>query len=449
MVLLAQGLLHQNPNYQVYLTSWNLIARNRGLELWNIAPDYILFNYIRVNNENLIKSAQSFGIKTGVLDNEGGIVDLETLNSDFLGRNEETRNNITHFFTWGTVLASEFKKNKYFPEKSLYVTGTPRYDFYTAPYNQIGNKPQKEFKKYILFNSNFPMANPQFQTVEQEVEMLVKKFGFIEEEMWNAVAITKAGLTKMIELVIHLSVNFKNINFIYRPHPFEKLETYQHHFKDYPNIFLKQEGTVDQWILGAKAVVQRSCSTAIESAISKIPSFSPRFVPTCSEYLVAEQVSDPCYSFEELQKKITAVLEGKYSPPREILNNLKINIPKWFYKIDGKAHERIAKIISNTKYSSSRKLLKKSCTNEIRKIKVIEFLKETFRLLPFNSFIRKLGPSVKDLSWWDNSKKYFGVKEVQAISNQISQINPEFKCISVNQVDGDYFRSILLIKNKR
>src|SRR3972149_5168162 len=71
LVLLAARLCQHGAT--CYLVPMNL----RQVEIWSLAPDFVLLNYLRKTNEGFARQLIEAGLQVGVLDTEGGIVNLD------------------------------------------------------------------------------------------------------------------------------------------------------------------------------------------------------------------------------------------------------------------------------------------------------------------------------------------------------------------------------------
>ena len=67
LVLLAWRLCRSGAT--CYLVPVNL----RNIELWHLAPDFVLFSYFRPANQELARQLMEADIRVGVLDSEGSI----------------------------------------------------------------------------------------------------------------------------------------------------------------------------------------------------------------------------------------------------------------------------------------------------------------------------------------------------------------------------------------
>jgi surface carbohydrate biosynthesis protein len=354
VVLLGMALCQRGA--RVFLAPMNLINR----EIWSLAPDYVVLNYLRSNNQRLVEHFLKAGMQVGVLDTEGGVFSSLETYERLLAPDDAVRHAVDDYFSWGPRMAEEVVERDWFLRDQVTITGHPRFSYYVAPWRQAALRASPYADglplPLVLINSNYPVVNPAFKTPEEEARMLVEKFGFEEEFVRGWVARQQQTLDGMAALANRLAERFPGVTFVYRPHPFEKVETY-HRLLDldtHSNLHLIKRGAVDGWILRASAVIQRSCSTAIESAIAGVPALSPVWLPTGLEQQTAESVSVPCASEEEMVTHIEAALSGELTLPPEVQASLDRVIADWFYKMDGEAHDRVAGAVAGTLQGKAR-----------------------------------------------------------------------------------------------
>jgi hypothetical protein len=88
-------------------------------------------------------------------------------------------------------------------------------------------------------------------------------------------------------------------------------------------------------------VIQRSSTTAIETSMASIPTLSPQWFAAPMLMPMAEAVSVPCASYEEMRSVVQQIFAGTYTPTPELQRSIETTIYDWFYQIDGQAHKRV------------------------------------------------------------------------------------------------------------
>ena len=130
-----------------------------------------------------------------------------------------------------------------------------------------------------------------------------------------------------------------------RPHPFENPEPYRRALEEFSNVTINDWGPVQPQINRAWAVIQRSCTTAIEAAAASVPTFSPQWLPPPFVMPMAEEVSIRVTSYDVLRTGLDGVLSGAYRPTKELEASIARVIADCFHRIDGWSHRRVVDAI--------------------------------------------------------------------------------------------------------
>lgn len=382
MVLIAHSLALGGA--EVFLISMNEIYLNNARDIWQICPDFILVNYIRNNNKIYIERFINANIKIGLLDTEGGVLPNLQVYKNLIIDDKNILSKIQVYFSWGNKLAKYLIESSIFSDQQIVVSGSPRFDFYSQDFVKF-HRPLKLFfnneNPIILINCNFPIANPKFQTKEQEKLFLINVLNFPIGQVEQMISSQEKALNEFIDLTKKLSILFPDVNFLLRPHPFECEIQYQNKLTDFSNVFVSKEGPVINQILASKCIIHRGCSTALEAQLVGKPAISVRWVEMHSEQPIPESVSLKVDNFNELTCLINSILGNVQVNDNEIISKLRDIEKDWFYKFDGKAHQRVSSEIINLIESKSH-LNRNSITNYLHKSLHYSF-KERFRGLVF------------------------------------------------------------------
>ena len=318
------------------------------LELRAVAPDAVVLNYLRPGNEGLVHRLVDAGVSVFVLDTEGGVFTNIDRYGQILSRDDALRGRIAGWLSWGPRLAEHALASRWFRAEQIVVTGSPRFDFYVTPWRDAALARVTDIadgRRMVLVNGNFPIANPRFQTPAEEARMLVRRFGFDPDDVARWSSTQQQTMSGVVAVANRAARDHPEAFVVYRPHPFERLDTYDRLLDPRPNLVARKDGGVDAWILRAAAVVQRSCTTAIEAGLAGVPALSPRWVPIHEEMPAAEAVSIPAASQDELDEQLTAALAGDLAVPDAQRAALDGIVADWFLTIDGDAHRRVADAI--------------------------------------------------------------------------------------------------------
>ena len=439
LVLLALRLCQDEAI--CFLVPMNL--RNR--ELWALAPDFVLLNYLRSINQELARQLLDAGIKVGVLDTEGGVLANPDAYAKTMAPSAEVRHRIACYCSWGPKLAEHAAKNGWYLDNQLVVTGSPRTDFYVHPWRDAALQASPYAGAYpspmVLINGNFPVVNPQFQTPEQELQMMVERFNYDRDLILHWQRVQSDTMMGLVELTNGLARRFPRATFVYRPHPFERLESYTGLLDKRDNLHLRRKGTVDGWILRSSAVIQRSCSTAIEAGIAGVPALSPAWIPTPVTMDAAEAVSIQCQSPQHLEQELNQALNSQYDQPARVSSALQLVIKEWFCAADGQAHDRVASTVLAHLHGLTNHVSMERCREMLRdQNRTGSFLRSLVAvpvrrgraLLSARSarVWRNMSPDAQ----WDRSEKSFDAGLVRTLADAILSCDQSYWKDGVRQI---------------
>lgn len=399
-------------------------------EAIGLAPSLVVLNYVRTHSSPLVASLDAAGLKVAVLDTEGGVfANLDHL-FKILSSDAATCSVISGYCCWGPGVAGPLVTQGLFSPQRVHVTGCPRFDFYAEPWRSIqDSSPAAAVAGPILLvNGAFPLANPGYQTREQEVAMLVGTFGYDEAEVRGWQQTQDQTIRAMIEMTVDLAREFPDATVVYRPHPFERMKTYEEPFRSVPNVQLRREGTVDGWILRSRAVIQRNCSTAIEAGLAGVPAFLPAWIPTYAPVPAAEAVSIHEPTFAALAADIRRVLADDFTPPPELATALHETIATWFHAVDGCSHRRVADVLEPLATSGHEAHRVKQCRDVLRGISptagAFQRAARQFAgrcLDPVRPIVRRLRPTSYTRRFYE-SDKFFDATAVSSILDSVRTV---------------------------
>ncbi len=427
ITLLGQELAARGA--QVFLVPMALQRR----ELGALAPDFVLLNQLRPLNEPLVRDLQNAGVKVGVLDDEGGVFSSFEWYGRQLAGNDELRNRIDLFCAWGPRLAAHCAEAGWYSPDAIAVTGHPRFDFSAPQLRNLTLPDAPDASKFsrpmVLINSRFSRANPAYSTPTEEVERLVKSRGFSPQqarEFQDQMLQTMRGL---IELTNQLAARLPDVTFVFRPHPFEKLETYRELLTPRANLHLNREGEIGGWLAISDAVIHRSCTTAIEAGMRGVPAISPAWLEMPDTIESTEIVSMQYPNVDAIENAITALQENKLTRPTEIVQAHEQVVQDWFGFSDGLSHRRVADAILACGAGST------SSLNRARLEQIFYGAKSDGNLLKkWRAKFKNLRRDDERVAQWKHSEKFFNTEKVRAIHTAMTQHSGSTPTVRV--VDG-------------
>jgi surface carbohydrate biosynthesis protein len=318
-------------------------------EIPALAPDFVLLNYVRMFNYELARKLVRARIPIGMLDTEGGVWESPNSYTEILWRDRDLLRIVRPACMWGASLASHMIGQGYFDKSQVHVTGCARFDFYHPRWRSILDPGIHDgtagHLRHLLINTNFSTVNPRFTTREQSIEYQHREYGWTYEAIQRIADAEDESIKGMIEIAGRLASDYPEQPIVVRPHPFENPEPYRRALARFSNVTINDWGPVQPQINAAVAVIQRSCTTAIESAAAGVPTFSPQWLPAPFLMPMAEEVSVRVDSYDALRAGLDTVFPGAYRPTKELETSIAHVISDCFHRIDGWCHRRVVDAI--------------------------------------------------------------------------------------------------------
>jgi surface carbohydrate biosynthesis protein len=306
--------------------------------------DLIVLNYARPVNLAFAQRCHESGTRVAVLDSEGGLLAPWGPNSP-RGIAEYIRASgfgeaLCAYLCWGEAMAEALRSHSGMAADSVAVTGCPRFDFASEPWNRALPRPGE---RYILVNTNFPMINSRFARDGLEDRSSLKTLGFSDDIIEQALVEGRAVRAAMTDAVGALAAQFPEKNFLVRPHPFERHSYYHQCFAGLANVAVSHRGPVLEAIGGAEAVLQVNCTTAVEAVICGVLPIGLDYAnqPLLRDVsALATRVSRNAADYADLAQ-IVANIEGE-TRAFDFERMRREYIRPHFHLVDGRAHERAA-----------------------------------------------------------------------------------------------------------
>lgn len=344
LVLLAGRLCQGGAT--CYLVPLDLQRR----ELTALAPDLVVLNYLRRNNQALAGSLQEAGVRLAVLDTEGGVMESPEVYERTMATDPEVRSRVLRLLTWGPRLAEEAKDRGWYPPERIRVTGSPRFDFYAEPWREVPRSrpcPADGIPEpRVLLTPSYSFLNPRFGTLEEEIRGL-EGLGYDPDFLRRRVEIERRGLDAFAELANRLAAELPEAQIVLRPHPFEQAATYREGLDERPNLHVHQEGTLDTWLVRSRALIQSSCTSAVEGALAGLPVLTAGWIPAWRRVEVLDRAGTACRDHGELRGRLEAALANgaARNPADDPAGERRRALHEWFFEVDGQAHRRAAETL--------------------------------------------------------------------------------------------------------
>jgi surface carbohydrate biosynthesis protein len=237
--------------------------------------------------------------------------------------------NVSHLFAWGEDNAQLWREYTRLPKNAIiHVTGNPRNDLLRpelhAYYDSEVQKIKKAYGDFILINTNFNHVNAfspvqnLFQPPEKSGE--TPKFGRaakgMSREYAEGLRAHKQAIFEDFQRMIPaLNKAFPGYNIVVRPHPTESQAIYREIKARCQRVEVTNEGNVVPWLLAARALVHNSCTTGVEAYVIGVPAITYRAsineIYDFGFYRLPNLISQPCFSFQELEITLNKILAGE------------------------------------------------------------------------------------------------------------------------------------------
>ncbi len=317
-------------------------------EVFRLAPDFLLLNYLRKHLEKFYKKVARAGIRIGVLDTEGALFERLEGALDGFATDQAVRSAVRCYCCWGPASAEVLIDRGLFEPEQIVVTGCPRMDFYHTSWRPAALDISSHARPYgdnlVLMNTTFAQGNPGLLSREANLAMLRDAWKLTDEDAQMRFDREVRNFREFAALASRLAARFPQATFVYRPHPFESIDAYRELLQPHANLHLLREGTVDGWILRAKAVIQSCCSTSVEAGMAGVPTMIPMWLPPFFTTDTFERISICCQSEEELNGALQQALRGQ-ALRGDHEQDLQALLSDWYHKIDGNSAQRVATTI--------------------------------------------------------------------------------------------------------
>jgi surface carbohydrate biosynthesis protein len=338
IALVAHELLKRGA--EVYI----MPMYQHGHDVPLLAPDAVLVNYARPNNAPLLQMFHALGIRTIVCDTEGGV--LSEAGADAppnwarqfkaLGLSRC----IDRYFFWGARLREAFAAAGALAADALEVTGCPRYDLCHPRWHALLDYPERDF---VLVNTNFSALNPRFGASADGEVRVFERMGWGRNYAHSLFKELQAVFPRYIEAIGQMAQRNPQRRFVVRHHPFEDGGLYEREFASLANVKVDGSGDVLNPISRADCIVHLNCGTAVESVLLGKTPISLEFLNTPAlraHAPVPAAISCPAANPDDLDLLINSPAARCARWRRDEL--LPAHIEPWFYRLDGRASERIA-----------------------------------------------------------------------------------------------------------
>ncbi len=291
-------------------------------------------------------------------------------------------------------------------------------------FSKFWNQNRECLEKNILICLNFPLINGFLKT--NKIYNELKKQGFFErsklreKEYFEFLEDSKKSFEQFKDLINYLIEDLKDYNFVVRPHPMEKTETWNETLNIKENLKINNKNILNYDLTQSKLIIHNGCTSAFQAAIHDIPIISFKSYKSKSNHgSAANKVGKIITKKEDVRREIINIFKNKGFKLNEYINkdvlNFKVYLPQ--NKLSGEimvsAWKKIGENISFKKNNW------KSIKTYLLIFKVIKFIKELILKIVY--------PFKKKTEYFYYKKKKFEDLDIEEIKNKIYKFKKLFQ----------------------
>lgn len=306
---------------------WGVIIGHAApmIRKYEILPPGMIIRMNSARTMELIKKTQAWGHRMSCFDEEGLLyINRECYNSRL---DINTFDAVDYIFAWGNHQAHDICLLLNRPQDKIILSGNPRVDLLRHDLRVIFSKNvpsiQKKYGRIILVNTSLGLFS--HVTVKNYVDHMKygkKVFKTAEEEFWmrRIYDYQKMLFPHFLHLIPILSQKFPNHTIIIRPHPSESHVPWIKLAQELENVKVVYEGSANEWIMAADAMIQNNCMTSVEAFLLGKPSIYYRpNIDEAVQHPLPIQVSYQAFSENELLEILNKIINnvGNFQLERE------------------------------------------------------------------------------------------------------------------------------------
>lgn len=138
-------------------------------------------------------------------------------------------------------------------------------------YRREASRIRERFGRFILINTNLGFSNSEKGPTESIVEEQARTGKLdlanptVRDYVDQVIRMERANFAAIREIVRHVLTDIPNVSVVLRPHPSERIDTWQNAIGSSPRLTIIREGASIPWIIAADALVHTNCTTGVEA----------------------------------------------------------------------------------------------------------------------------------------------------------------------------------------
>jgi surface carbohydrate biosynthesis protein len=217
-----------------------------------------------------------------------------------------------YIFCWGEHDYNHYKSKVLVNEACEIIrSGNPRLDVginrHAYLFDEEVKSIRSQYKKIILINTNF--SSQAIIGIDRSLDHISKYVADGNQDLMfdyiRNFTHCNTLYSYFIDLVLELSLKFKDHKIVLRPHPSEDERLYNCFFKHIPNATVTREGSLVAWLLASDCVIANYCTTLLEAFRFGTPAIN--YVPVTNDKLVVPEIEVSSVQCKELNEVIYLV----------------------------------------------------------------------------------------------------------------------------------------------
>lgn len=396
-------------------------SRIQLFEIKMIKPEIIIINYLRKENEAIVKLYKKAGIDIFLLDQEGGAFNsFDFYQNTKISDNKEIKKTISGVFNWSKELHKESLKRGWFEKNQNILTGHPKYDIYFHSRKDV----QQSKKNMILLLTSFTLANPRLSSKQFEVKIW-SSTGGNKSEIEHMQIQQEKSFNIYLNEIEKIFIENDDKLFSIKVHPFESPEPYMKRFNKLKNVEIFSDSHLHRMLHNYRVAFHISSTTSIECILHKVVPVNLNFLKNPIDIELLNKISVNCETLKQFRNAVSnldqVINNYSFEESRKIIND-------YFGTLDGQAAIRISEYLKS--YLNERKDLKvinyKYLTRH--KLEKNKFKKGFLILISWSTSLSKISffNLTSQVKLWKKSIKYFDSKTVQSYCNDLNLDRTKF-----------------------
>jgi surface carbohydrate biosynthesis protein len=287
--------------------------------LANMPPGHVVFKTMTRVDQQWMEKARAFGHRVFAIDEEMAGISNCTTGLRWVSR--DAAGLCDAVFCNGEEHANALAAAHPNLSKKFVTTGSLRWDLLRPElrdfYADEAAAIRRRYGPFVLINTNNAFVNSARSNRHygivwglvrrgklnpfdpRDIAFVLRRLHF-DRTNWH-------GIKNLLRL---LPKEFPRYRFIVRPHPTERVSTWQRFVEGLSGVFVASSGPAVPWIMAAEALVHTSCTTGAEAFALGTPaiSFQPSDSPVAANYvsnlvnIVAEDAAQVCSALRRLSR---------------------------------------------------------------------------------------------------------------------------------------------------